>query len=105
MALYDWNNDDKKDFMDNLIEYKIYEESMKSSNKDDNNKFKTSRKINKGEISSFAYILSIILGLAFTAVLFTLLDANIDNIPVLVICFIWLINSSIIAFIATLIGF
>ena len=102
MAIHDWNNDGKKDIMDDLIEYKIYEESVKGNNKNYTNKIKK-EKTNNGEISSFAYMVSIVLGLIFTAVQFTLLDANIDNIPVLVICLIWLINTSIIVFIATII--
>lgn len=104
MALHDWNNDGKKDFKDDFIEYKIYEESMKSNDNDGRQKINYSKTRNKSQISSFGSILSIVLGLVFTAILFTILDVNIDNVPVLVICFIWLINTSIIAFIATIIG-
>ncbi len=104
MALHDWNNDGKKDFMDDFIEYKIYEESMKNNNNDDSNKIHYSKNVKKSEVSSFAAILSVVLGLVFTAVLFTIFDVNIDNVPALVICFIWLINTSIIAFIAAIIG-
>ncbi len=104
MALRDWNNDGKKDFMDDFIEYKIYEESTKSHNNNDSNKINYSKNINKNQVSSFASILSIVLGLVFTALIFTVFDVNIDNVPALVICLIWLINTSIIAFIATIIG-
>ena len=104
MVLHDWNNDGKKDFKDDFIEYKIYEESMKSNDNDGRQKINYSKTRNKSQISSFGSILSIVLGLVFTAILFTILDVNIDNVPVLVICFIWLINTSIIAFIATIIG-
>lgn len=104
MALHDWNNDGKKDFKDDFIEYKIYEDSMKSKYNDDRQKINYSKSRNKSQISSFSSILSIVLGLVLTAILFTILDVNIDNVPVLVICFIWLINSSIIAFLATIIG-
>lgn len=104
MVFHDWNNDGKKDFKDDFIEYKIYEESMKSNNNDGRKKINHSKTRNKGQISSFGSILSIILGLVLTSILFTILDVNIDNVPVLVICFIWLINTSIIAFIATIIG-
>lgn len=104
MALHDWNNDGKRDFRDDFIQYKIYNDSMKSSNNDDSNKIHHSNNIKKSGISSLGSILSIVLGLIFTAVLFTVLDVDIDNVPVLVICFIWLINSSIVAFLATIIG-
>lgn len=104
MALHDWNNDGKKDMLDNVIEYEIYKKIINDKKKDDNNKVKVCKNSKKRTISSFSSILSIVLGLVFTSLLFTLLDANIDNIPVLLICFVWLINSSIIAFIATLIA-
>lgn len=31
MALYDWNQDGKKDFVDDYLEYNIYKESTKDS--------------------------------------------------------------------------
>ncbi|MGN0026051.1 MAG: hypothetical protein ACI33I_03485, partial [Clostridium sp.] len=89
MALNDWNNDGKKDFKDDFIEYKIYEESMKGRKNDDRQKINYSKSRNKSQMSSFGSILSIVLGLVLTAILFIILDVNIDNVPVLVICFIW----------------
>ena len=32
MAFYDWNNDGKKDFADDYIEYNIYKESTQNNN-------------------------------------------------------------------------
>jgi hypothetical protein len=31
MALYDWNHDGKKDFTDDYIEYRIFQDSMKKA--------------------------------------------------------------------------
>lgn len=50
MALHDWNNDGKRDFRDDFIEYKIYNDSMKSSNNDDSNKIHHSNNIKKSGI-------------------------------------------------------
>ena len=110
MALYNCNNKGKKDIVDNFNKYKVYKESIKKSNYNDNNYnsnrvYESNEKTNKNDVATFRSILSIVLGLAFTAVLFTVLDVNIDDVHVLGIFFIWLINSSIIAFIATIIGF
>lgn len=98
MALYDWNHNGKKDIEDDFIEYEIYKNSTNKNNS------KYTKKQNGKEISTFGAILSIILGLVFTAVIFTLFHVNIDNVPTFVIWLIWMINSFILSIIATIIG-
>lgn len=36
VAVHDWNKNGKKDIQDDFIEYKIYQESIKSNNGSDN---------------------------------------------------------------------
>ncbi len=101
MALRDWNNDGKNDFKDDFIEYTIINSSMDSDKDKHNNYYK---KTKKGEISTFGGILSVILGLVFVAVIFTIFKVNIDKVPALVIIIMWMINSFILSVIAAVLG-
>ncbi len=60
MAFYDWNNDGKKDWQDDFIEYNIYKESMEK--KESKNTYRS----NNGNISTFG-------ALAITVAIFLLI--------------------------------
>lgn len=100
MALRDWNNDGKKDFKDDFIEYTIINSSMDS----EKNKHNYNKKAKKGEISNLGAILSIILGFVSVAVIFTIFNVNIDKVPAFVIIIMWIINSFVLAVIAAILG-
>ena len=58
MAFHDWNNNGKKDFVDDYIEYNIYKESTGS----DNNSFGSGATPGNGEgcVTSICMIIAII---------------------------------------------
>ena len=98
MALHDWNKEGKKAFKDDFFAYSIYNNITKDSN---NNYPKAP--IKKG-ISTFGAILSTILGLVLIAVVFTIFDVNIDNVPTFLIIIFWIINSSVLSVICEILG-
>ena len=99
MALRDWNNDGKNDF----IEHTIINDEIDNEN-DDHSHNNYYKQTNKGEISTFGRILSVILGLVLTAVVFTIFDIEVDKVPTLIIIIMWFINTTIAMVIAAFLG-
>lgn len=99
MAMFDWNrNGDKNDMTDNFIEYQIY----KSVTGQDNEPSYTPR---RGDgISTLGVIISIIVGLFMQAALYTALEIDVADVPVIVILILWVVFSAITAVIADKIG-
>lgn len=96
MAMYDWNQDGKKDEKDNFIGYQIF----KDGTDNDNN---TSHS-HKGGISTFGAIVSVIAGLVLQAVLYTALGIEVKDVPLIVILMLWFVFSIIVAAIVDKIG-
>lgn len=91
MAMYDWNHNGKNDRMDNYIEYQVYK---KVSGEMDKPSYTSSR---SSGMSTFGAIVSVIGGLILQALLYTVLDIEVDNVPILVILILWVIFSGIVA--------
>ena len=96
MALFDWNNDGKKNWQDNMIEYQIYKNSTSKKN---NSSYTPS-----SGMSSFGVIISAVGGLFLQALLYELLGIDASDVPALVIIILWLVFSTIIAIVAEIIG-
>ena len=64
MAMRDWNNDGKKDMVDNYIEYQIYKDV---TGQNDEPSYTPSR---RDGISTFGAIISVLAGLFLQAVLY-----------------------------------
>ena len=86
MAFYDWNNNGKKDFQDDFIEYNIY----KQSTQDNNN--------SNGDMSNFGAGCATVLSIFITAGILS--PFNLDG-AALVIAFI-IVVSIVGAIIATI---
>lgn len=86
MALYDWNNDGKKDVVDDFIAYQIYNES-KSSN--------YTPRYGRG-ISTFGAIVAIIGGLFLGAGVIALFGGGEDT-PVILTLILWIVCSAVLA--------
>ena len=77
----DWNQNGKKDFTDDFIEYQIYKDSTNSKNY-------TPRSC--GGISSFGAIVATIGGLFLAAAIVALLGGGEDT-PVLITIILWIV--------------
>ena len=77
----DWNQNGKKDFTDDYIEYQIYKKSTSNSNY-------TPR--SGGGISTFGAIVATIGGLFLAAAILALLGGG-EDIPVLITIFLWIV--------------
>lgn len=84
MAFYDWNNDGKKDFADDYIEYQIYNQSASSSN--------YTPRSGRG-ISTIGAIVATIGGLFLAAAIIALLGGGEDT-PVLITIILWIVCSA-----------
>jgi hypothetical protein len=89
MAVYDWNHDGKKDFTDDYIEYRIFQDSMKKS--------ESYTPKSSGGISTFGAIAAIILGLVVLALFYSLLGIEVDDVPAIVDIILWIFNGTIFA--------
>ena len=98
MATHDWNHDGKNDMMDNYIEYQIYKDV---TGQNDKPSYTPSR---DNGMSTFGAIISVIAGLVLQAALYTGLGIDVDNVPVLVIIILWVVFSTIAAFVVDKIG-
>jgi len=83
MAFYDWNNDGKKDFTDDIIEYQIYKHSTSNSN------YTPHRR----GISTFGAIVATIGGLFLGAGILALLGGG-EGTPVFITIIMWLVCST-----------
>lgn len=88
MAFFDWNNDGKKDFTDDLIEYHIYKQSMENNKSKDGYVPRYSR-----GISTFRAVVAVIGGLFLAAAVIALFGGG-ENTPVILIIFLWIFCSS-----------
>lgn len=98
MATHDWNHDGKNDMMDNYIEYQIYKDV---TGQNDKPSYTPSR---GNGMSTFGAIISVIAGLVLQAALYTGHGIDVDNVPVLVIIILWVVFSTIAAFVVDKIG-
>lgn len=98
MAMYDWNNNGKKDMVDNYIEYQIYKD-VTGQNKEPS----YTPSSGKG-MSTFGAIVSVVAGLVLQAVLYTGLGIDVDDVPVLVMIILWVVFSAITAVVVDKIG-
>lgn len=83
MAFYDWNQDGKKDLMDDYIEYNIYEQV---TGENTNNGY-TPR---GNGISTFGAIVATIGGLFLAAAILALLGGGEDT-PMVVTIILWIV--------------
>ena len=98
MATHDWNNDGKNDMIDNYIEYQIYKDV---TGQNDEPSYTPSR---GNGMSTFGAIISVIAGLVLQAALYTGLEIDVDDVPVLVIIILWVVFSAIAAVVVDKIG-
>ena len=95
--MYDWNQNGKKDMMDNYIQYQIYKKSTENQN--------TSYTPRSGSgISTFGAILSVIAGLFGQALIYMALGIEVEDVPVIVMLILWVVISAIVAGLAEMIG-
>lgn len=90
MALHDWNHNGKDDMMDDYIEYSIYQETM-------NKKDSSQHSYSSGGCSRFTAFLIAISGLVIQALLYTILGIDVDNVPALIIWFLWFFFDGLVA--------
>lgn len=83
MAFYDWNQDGKKDLIDDYIEYNIYKQS---TGKNSNNGYTPSGR----GISTFGAIVATIGGLFLAATIVALFGGG-ENTPVIITIILWII--------------
>lgn len=86
MVFQDWNNDGKKDFTDDFMEYQIYKDSTNNNNY-------TPRR--SGGISTFGAIVASIGGLFLAALIVALFGGGEDT-PVFVTVILWIICCSVL---------
>lgn len=91
MAMHDWNNDGKKDWQDNFIEYQIYKDV---TGKKEKASYIPSR---GGGMSTFGAIVSVIAGLFLQSALYVMLGIDVDDVPVRIIIILWVVFSTIAA--------
>lgn len=84
MALHDWNNDGKKDFTDDFIEYQIYISSTSN---------KSNYTPRSNGISTFGAIVATIGGLFLAAFISALLGGGEDT-PTIITIILWIICTS-----------
>lgn len=92
MALFDWNQDGKKDMIDNCIEYQIY----KNSTNHDTNNYHSS---NTNGMSTFEALIIVIGGMLIAG----MLTMEFEEIPGIVVAILWIIASIGIAFVVEMI--
>ena len=98
MAMHDWNNDGKKDWQDNFIEYQIYKDVT-------GQKEKSSYTPSRGSgMSTFGAIVSVVVGLFLQSALYVMLGINVDDVPVLIIIILWVVFSALAAVVVDKIG-
>ena len=86
MAFQDWNNDGKKDFTDDFMEYQIYKDSTSNNNY---------TPLSGGGISTFGAIVASIGGLFLAALIVALLGGGEDT-SVFVTIILWIICCSVL---------
>ena len=92
MALFDWNQDGKKDMIDNCIEYQIYKNS--TENKKTNNY--SSNETNG--MSTFSTLVVVIGGMLIAGMFAT----EFEEMPGIVVGILWILASIGIAFLMEL---
>ena len=98
MAMYDWNHDGKKDWQDNFIEYQIYKNTT-------GKKDKSSYTPGSGNgMSTLGAIVSVVGGFVLQALLYMVLEIDVDDVPGFVILIFWVLFSVMIAVIVDKIG-
>ncbi len=98
MAMFDWNQNGKNDIADNFIEYQIYKDV--TGQKDDSSYTPRSG----GGISTFGAIISSLSGLVGQAFIYTLLDIDVENVPVIVMIILWIVISAVVGAVADSMG-
>ncbi len=98
MAMYDWNHNGKNDMGDNYIEYQIYQDVTGEEHEPS---YTPSR--SRG-MSTCGAIICVIGGLVLQAMLYTTLDIEVDDVPILVILILWVVFSGIVAVVIDKIG-
>lgn len=87
--MHDWNNNGKRDMMDSYIDYSIYKEITEKGN--------GSNHSSGNECSGFVAFLVTISGLIIQVLIYTILDIDVDNVPALVMVFLWIFFDVIVA--------
>ena len=87
MSFYDWDNDGDKDFVDDFIEYQIYQDCTD---------FNNNTSYNGGGISTIGAIIATVGGLFLSAAILALLGCG-ENTPVLFIIILWIICGAVLA--------
>ena len=80
MAMHDWNHNGKNDLFDNFVDYSIYNETMNEDKK---------LSSSSGNSSSGSGILAAVIGFFLVAVFFTMLGADVGDMPGILTLFMW----------------
>lgn len=100
MAMYDWNHDGKKDGIDDYLEYQIIHKDRdraSGSNHASHNAKSTS-------LSTFGAVFSVVSGFILAALLYTVCDIDVKDVPVVITIFLWVVFSALMAEFAEKIG-
>ena len=89
---------EKKDMVDNYIEYQIYKDV---TGQKEESSYTPSR---RNGMSTFGAVVSVIAGLILQAALYVALGIDVENVPVLVIIILWAVFSTIAAVVVDKIG-
>lgn len=98
MKTRDWNHNGKEDFQDRMIQYQIYQEIM-----DEKPKKAYTPKVGKG-ITNFGMLVATIGGLVLATFLLVILGVDTEQVSPVIIVVMWTMCSSVLAFVAELIG-
>ena len=98
MAMYDWNHDGKKDWQDNFIEYQIYKNATEQKDKS------SYTPGSSNGMSTLGAIVSVVGGFVLQALLYMVLEIDVDDVPGFVILILWVLFSVMIAVIVDKIG-
>ena len=92
MALFDWNQNGKKDIVDNYIEYQIYKNA--TENKETNNYSSGGT----NGMSTFAALVAVIGGMLIAG----MFVSEFEEVPGIVVVILWILASVGIAFLMEL---
>ncbi len=91
MAFFDWNHNDERDMADDYIEYQIYKDvtgEVEDSSYTPNS---------SNGMSTIGAIISVISGLIGQVLIYSALNIDIEDVPVLVMIVLWIVISAIVA--------
>lgn len=98
MAMYDWNHDGKKDGIDDYLEYQIiHKDHASGSNRASHNAKSTG-------ISTFGAVFSVVSGFVLAALLYTVCDIDVKDVPVVITILLWVVFLALMAEFAEKIG-